>query len=226
MSGPLGSEGRRALLVLSAELATGRAAEWEEGLRAALSVADASEIEEVILQSYLFVGFPVVLNALSIWRALAPPAAGRPDPDVAERTAAGERLCRVVYGAAYDRLRAHVAGLHPDLDRWMIEEGYGKTLSREGLSAVERELCVVSLLAAAGHVPQLRSHLRGALNLGATPEAIEEAMETGLAVAARNREARDEPASGARAAWRGVMAAVEAARARPQELEQAGGGCS
>jgi len=226
VSGRRGSEARGALLALSAELATGRATEWEAGLRAAASVAKASEVEEVILQSYLFVGFPVILNALSVWRTLSPPPAGRPDPDVAERTASGERLCRVVYGAAYDRLRAHVARLHPDLDRWMIEEGYGKTLSREGLSAVERELCVVSLLAAAGHIPQLRSHLRGALNLGATPEAVEESIETGLAVAARNREARDEPAPDVRAAWRRVRAEVAEARARPDGVDGAGGGCS
>jgi 4-carboxymuconolactone decarboxylase len=62
--------------------------------------------------------------------------------------------------------------LHPALDAWMITEGYGKVLSRPQLDLKRRELCVVAACAAAGQDRQLHSHLHGALNAGATPEAV------------------------------------------------------
>lgn len=197
-----------ALCELAAEIASGGEDEWDGALAAARAASSDPEVEEVILQSYLFVGFPTVLNVLGAWRRLSPRPPARPEPALDVRVLAGTRLCRQVYGRAYERLREHVATLHPDLDRWMIEEGYGKTLSRDGLAAVERELCVVAQLAASGHVPQLRSHLRGALNLGADPGAVEAALEIGLVVAERNRDRGAPAPRELRAAWRDVRAAA------------------
>lgn len=199
-----------ALLRLSAALAVGSRSQWRNALHTATTTVGQATTEEVILQSYLFVGFPVVLNALSAQREQAPTAPpGVPDPDLAGRRTAGEDLCRKIYGSAYDRLREHVASLHPDLDRWMIEEGYGKTLSRPGPGALDRELCVVSLLAAGGHIPQLRSHLRGSLNLGATPEQVEVAVEVGLDTVDAMSPRRADPDL-VRNAWRDVLSRVGA----------------
>jgi 4-carboxymuconolactone decarboxylase len=61
-----------------------------------------------------------------------------------------------------------VRQLHPDLDDWMVATGYGRVLSRPGPSARERELCIVAVLAGQDVAPQLRSHLLGAMNVGAT----------------------------------------------------------
>jgi len=185
------SRKRAALTRLAAELACGTEARWRTALSDSASVASDTEIEEVLLQSHLFVGFPVVLNAFIVWRERSP---GRRQPAEEQeveareaRGAAGELLCARVYGKAYDRLRVNVRELSLDLDRWMIEDGYGKTLSRPGLEIVTRELCIVALLAAAGHTRQLRSHLRGALNVGATVEAVERAVNTGCDVARETR---------------------------------------
>jgi 4-carboxymuconolactone decarboxylase len=193
-----------ALVRLSAMLAVGGAAHWRAALQDATEVAGQGATEEAVLQSYLFVGFPVVLNVLAIQRESAAAPAPVPDGDLLQRKESGERLCGLIYGPAYERLRAHVATLHPDLDRWMIEEGYGKTLSRPGLSAIERELCVVALLAAAGHLPQLRSHLRGALNVGATKSEISAAVNVGVQAAAECPVRVTDP-HGARSAWDDVQ---------------------
>ena len=77
--------------------------------------------------------------------------------------------------------RPNVERLHPALDRWMVEEGYGKVLSRGATDERTRELCIVALLGAANHERQLHSHLSGALNVGAAPDSVEEALEVGLA---------------------------------------------
>src|SRR5690625_5934148 len=61
-------------LLLQISAAIG-ASEWEalgSALDTALeglgSIIEAGEIEEAILQSHLFVGYPSALNALSLWR--------------------------------------------------------------------------------------------------------------------------------------------------------------
>ena len=61
----------------------------------------------------------------------------------------------------------------PDLSDWMIVEGYGKTLSRPGLDVVSRELCNVVILATMQRRNQLVSHVRGALNVGATARDLD-----------------------------------------------------
>jgi 4-carboxymuconolactone decarboxylase len=74
-------------------------------------------------------------------------------------------------------LRSNIARLHPDMERWMLEEGYGKVLGRSGLDLKVRELCVIAVLVGLDAPQQLYSHLRGALNVGATPEEVETAVE-------------------------------------------------
>mmetsp|Transcript_34843 Transcript_34843/g.56394 ORF Transcript_34843/g.56394 Transcript_34843/m.56394 type:complete len:100 (-) Transcript_34843:45-344(-) len=63
-----------------------------------------------------------------------------------------------------------MALLHPDLDQWMVRVGYGMILSRPGPTPRERELCAVAALAGLSVSPQLISHIRGALRVGATRE--------------------------------------------------------
>jgi len=99
----------------------------------------------------------------------------------------GERLCRRVYGNGYDRLRAFMSSLDPDLDEWMILEGYGKTLSRGGLTVAERELATVSALAALGWSRQLGAHLEGAVRVGAPPAHVARAQRTGERCRRTNR---------------------------------------
>jgi 4-carboxymuconolactone decarboxylase len=138
----------------------------------------------LILQTYLFAGFPRALNAAREWRRAAPdvaPPSTEPatEPEVwtPEWRTRGEATCATVYGAAYERLRHNIAALHPALDTWMIVEGYGKVLSRPGLDLARRELCIVAACAHTGQDRQLHSHLHGALNAGAPAETIDSAFD-------------------------------------------------
>lgn len=155
----------------------------ELAVRAALSEATATVkaewIEELILQSYLFCGFPRSLNAMREWRRLTgDPAGPQTEPgDVEEWRRRGEATCRLVYGAMYDRLRVNIRDLHPELDEWMIVEGYGKVLSRPGLDLARRELCIVAACAASKQDRQLHSHLHGALNVGVAASVVAEAID-------------------------------------------------
>ena len=139
----------------------------------ALDSVDPIAVEEIILQSYLFAGFPRALNAARAWRS----ASERPAPEVDPEAQIanldmwrelGERTCAIVYGDSYERLRQNVRDLHPALDEWMIVDGYGKVLSRPGVDLRTRELCIVAACAVAGQQRQLHSHLHGAVNAGSS----------------------------------------------------------
>jgi 4-carboxymuconolactone decarboxylase len=172
----------RLLVRAAAVLATG----GDQAVRAVLVEAAAAGVdpvwmEEVILQTYLFAGFPRSLNAMREWRR----ASGRPAPprDVDATlasadswTARGEVTCAAVYGPFYERLRHNIHVLHPALDAWMIVEGYGKVLGRPALPLAVRELCIVAVCAASRQERQLHSHLHGALHAGAEPAAVSEAL--------------------------------------------------
>ena len=158
----------------------------EPQVRAALArVAAACRyewVEEVVLQSYLFAGFPRALNAAREWRRVSGTSA--PESDEGENfehaqrwRAEGEATCAIVYGPFYERLRHNIRHLHPALDAWMIVEGYGKVLSRQALDLRRRELCIVSACAMARQDRQLHSHFHGALHAGASPEEVMDAID-------------------------------------------------
>ncbi|CAN5791743.1 hypothetical protein BH23GEM9_BH23GEM9_27440 [soil metagenome] len=166
----------RALVRASAALAAGDGGRLEEALRGAAELGAGVAVEEALLQSYLFLGYPAALRALGLWRRISGQPASAAAQDESEWERRGAATCARVYGGQYERLRENIAALHPDMERWMITEGYGKVLARPGLDLVTRELCVVALLAPQDATPQLYSHLRGAVNAGAAEADVAEAI--------------------------------------------------
>jgi len=172
-----------ALVVLSAAIATGREPLVEEHCRSCLEAAVSPLwVDELLLQSLLMVGWPRALTAAAVWRRVGPPAPaagedGTVYTQVSEWRSRGESVCRTIYGDSYERLRENIRTLHPALDAWMVTEGYGRTLGRSGLDLARRELCVVVQVAVQGAERQLHSHLKGARNAGASPQAITEALD-------------------------------------------------
>ncbi len=159
----------------------------------AAAQVSATWLEELVLQSYLFAGFPRALNAAREWRRSAAagsdsapaaadtPVGGLPPGEsyaaVHDWRERGEATCGTVYGESYAPLRRNIRALHGALDDWMVVEGYGKVLSRPGMALKVRELCIVAACAAAGQDRQLHSHLRGALNAGASPAEVGATLE-------------------------------------------------
>jgi 4-carboxymuconolactone decarboxylase len=148
-----------------------------------LGAVNAIEVDEVIIQSYLFAGFPRTLNAARIWRSVSNVEAPARDESAHLESSSdwvqrGEQTCRIVYGESYEMLRRNIRALHPALDAWMITDGYGKVLSREGLALKTRELCIVAACAASAQQRQLHSHLHGALNAGASIDEVRSTLES------------------------------------------------
>ncbi|MFZ5980120.1 MAG: carboxymuconolactone decarboxylase family protein [Candidatus Zixiibacteriota bacterium] len=136
---------------------------------------------EIILQSYLFLGFPRMLTAAEYFNRFFPdhhsPAIasdkGQITPDEAERWYRdGSQLCRKVYAHNYELLKSRVEMLAPEIFRWMIIEGYGKVLSRPQLDPPTRELSIIAFLMMENREKQLFSHIKGAINVGVDKELL------------------------------------------------------
>lgn len=177
----------RALIRLAAELSGGAEARVRRALKSAATKVPHAWVEELLLQTYLFAGFPRALNGMREWRRQIPLPAAAGAMDTVPHRAAGEATCARVYGGMYERLRQNVRALHPTLDDWMVVEGYGKVLSRPALDLGRRELCIVAACAATGQDRQLQSHLHGARNVGVPERVVSEALRALARVIPKSR---------------------------------------
>src|ERR1043166_319275 len=157
-----------------------------QGARAAAQAAGVPPlwIDELLLQSMLVVGYPLTLVAFGVWREVAGPAARvghAAEPLAHEDWQAwadrGAAVCRAVYGRAYHKLLLNLRALHPALEDLVLVDAYGKVIGRPGLDLKRRELATVAAIAVLGTAQQLHSHLRGALNTGASAEEVEAVLE-------------------------------------------------
>lgn len=62
----------------------------------------------------------------------------------------------------------------PDLSRFVIEFPYSEIYTRDELDLKTCEICTVAALTAMGVIPQLKDHIRAALNVGNSPKEIVE----------------------------------------------------
>ncbi|MFN2399548.1 MAG: carboxymuconolactone decarboxylase family protein [Gemmatimonadaceae bacterium] len=173
--------GTQELVRLAALIAVGGEDMLRSGMSRAAERTDHVWVEELILQSYLFAGFPRALNAAREWRRISGRSAPLTDDgedygDAEGWRQRGEVTCSTVYGEMYTALRRNIRLLHPALDAWMVVEGYGKVLSRPGLDLKRRELCIVAVCAVTQQWRQLHSHFHGAVNAGAVGEEVLETL--------------------------------------------------
>lgn len=143
----------------------------------------AERLYEAILQTYLFAGFPAVIEGLKAARSVANERHIRLASTLDEPYMPGNFFARgvalfgVIYGSSSGRVRRFISSLSPALEQWMLIEGYGKVLSRPAaITLLDRELAAVVALAVGGWYTQLRWHMRAAIALGASSLALEDAL--------------------------------------------------
>lgn len=178
----LAHDARRMLRIA---VATARA-DWNALSSAATEAREArddrAKVEEALLQTTLFCGFPRVVSAfehaLAAWPAAAPVRSTGAVPH-AEQRARGRALFAAIYGKNDEVVRQKLASFHPDFHDFVLESAYGRVLCRSGLDVKMRELLAVALLAALGQLPQLIAHARGAMRFSADIAEVRDAMRIG-----------------------------------------------
>ena len=157
--------------------------------QALIAGASALAVGEIARMAHLFCGFPRAIQGLrALDRALRGHGVQLPLQDssaphshasrslksrsrVADR-ARGEQLFRRIYREHADAVLAQLDGTIRGFSSWVLEDAYARVLTRAGLTDPQRELLAVAALCALNSPAQLKSHLRGALNVGATLTAL------------------------------------------------------
>ena len=169
-----------ALVRIATAVVTGDEAKLRERMIAARAAnVPTGWVDELLLQSFLNVGYPLALVAFGVWRQVAGPVpeAGGGEPiahPAWERwTERGVAACTQVYGRTYHKLLLNLRALHPAIEPLVVVDAYGKILGRPGLDAKRRELCTLAAIAMLNAPKQLHAHLRGALNTGSSREEVD-----------------------------------------------------
>ena len=94
-----------------------------------------------------------------------------------DRYQKGMENLKVMNPTSFQTLEDNLADIAPDLARYVVEFPYGDIYTRSGLDLKTRELITIaSITTMGGASTQLKSHIRGALNVGCTKKEILEVI--------------------------------------------------
>lgn len=140
------------------------------------------EVREAIYQCAPFIGFPKTLNALGVLnevfkeRNIEPPAAAATVSEN-ERYKKGKEIQEKLYG---DEIKQAMKGLPDNLGdeaaRFLTEVCFGDLYTRQGLDIKTRELLALAILVTKDDERTLRSHIKGSIKAGNTPETVAAAI--------------------------------------------------
>ena len=188
---PPGDPALRCLALLHGATCIGRfdAVETLHALADRLRIP-AARRREAALQVAAYGGIPRTIEGLSLLAERAPAEAAAcasdPEPEAAERRVRGRAVWDRIYAEQADDVLAWLGTLAPELPGWVLDDAYGRVLSRPGLELAERELLGVAALALMGLSAPLASHVRGALRNGSNAEAVGDILRACRALAAPN----------------------------------------
>ena len=154
-----------------------------KGLDAGLTV---NEIKEVLVHLYAYCGFPRSIRGLQTFMEVIDDrkAKGIKDKMGADATPIqqeqpkyerGKKVLGELTEAPQDRPLSGYSAFAPVIDTFLKEHLFADIFERDILTYAERELVTISVLCAIGGAePMLRSHLSICLNIGFTPDQLNE----------------------------------------------------
>ncbi|WP_135228338.1 carboxymuconolactone decarboxylase family protein [Deinococcus fonticola] len=89
---------------------------------------------------------------------------------------AGQKAREVIFGSQQERILERLQGLDSDLMAYIRDFAYDTVYERPGLDLKTKELMACVLLTSLGSPPELRTHLRGAMNAGASEQEVREVL--------------------------------------------------
>jgi len=92
---------------------------------------------------------------------------------VEDRYNKGLKNLEKIHPEASKALMENLKDIAPDLGRYVVEFPYGDIYGRDGLDLKSREIATVAALTALGDTkPELKDHIKGALNVGCKRQEI------------------------------------------------------
>ena len=170
-----------------------------EGLEAGLTI---NQVKEVLVHLYAYCGFPRSLRGLQTFMEVLDERKARGITDVQGEEATpiqdnrskyerGKEILEKLTGTPEEGPKTGYAAFAPEIEIFLKEHLFADIFERDVLSYSERELVTISVLASLGGVePMLRGHLGICLNVGLTPEKLQEFIRI-IKSTVGEKEARD-----------------------------------
>lgn len=146
-----------------------------------------AKFRESLLKSACLIGVPRVINSLTELKNATPehlrPKGVLRDSNKTSFGPEGAELFHKVYGKINDRVHGNMYAAYPDLDWFVTNHEYGPLLSYFGV-LTPRETClgVVASLVPQDVNPQLKGHLHGAWNNGASVDEVNSVRDLSLEI--------------------------------------------
>lgn len=157
--------------------------ELNGGLEAGLTI---NQIKEALMHVYAYAGFPRSLRGLQTFMAvlderkakgvedvLGPDAL--PIKDERSKYERGKAILEELSGVSETEPKTGYAAFAPTIEVFLKEHLFADIFERDVLTYQERELITISVLSSIGGVePMLRSHMNLSLNVGLTPDQLQQ----------------------------------------------------
>ena len=183
---PLNSK-QQSIVAISAFTAKGDLLQLQnalnEGLNAGLTI---NEIKEVIIHLYAYCGFPRSIGGLQAFMTVLDErktkdikdvtgAEASPINDKRSKYERGKANLDSLLGASQSGPKTGYSAFAPAIEIFLKEHLFADLFERDVLTYTERELVTVSVLSSIGGVePMLHSHLNICLNVGLTPNQLQQ----------------------------------------------------
>ena len=157
--------------------------ELNTGLDAGLTV---NQIKETLMHVYAYAGFPRSLRGLQTFMAVLDErkakgiedvmgADASPIQDESNKYERGKAILEELTGVPETGPKTGYAAFAPTIEIFLKEHLFADIFERDVLTYHERELITISVLSSIGGVePMLRSHLNLSLNVGLTPDQLQQ----------------------------------------------------
>jgi len=178
------------LVAISAQIAKGDLTSLKGNLNAGLDAGlTKNEIKEAILHSYAYCGFPRSIRGLQTFMIVlddrkakgikdAPGAEASPVVAQGNKYDRGKAILEKLTGVKETGPKKGYAAFAPAMEVFLKEHLFADIFERDVLTFKDRELVTISVISSIGDAePMLRSHLTICLNIGLTPNQLQQFIE-------------------------------------------------
>jgi alkylhydroperoxidase/carboxymuconolactone decarboxylase family protein YurZ len=178
---------QQSIIPIAAYTAVGELEKLKPALHDGLDVGlTINEIKEAIVHLYAYCGFPRSIRGLQTFMEVLDErkakgiidetgAEASPVNDDRTKYERGKANLEALIGRPLDGPQTGYAAFAPVIEIFLKEHLFADIFDRDVLTYAERELVTVSVISAIGNAePMLRSHLAICLNVGYSPEQLQE----------------------------------------------------
>ncbi|WP_372652007.1 carboxymuconolactone decarboxylase family protein [Draconibacterium sp.] len=178
---------QKSLIPIAAHTAQGELDQLKPALHAGLDAGlTVNQIKEIMVHLYAYCGFPRSIRGLQTFMEVMEEREAKGINDEVGTEASrlkddrskydrGKANLETLIGRSLDGPQTGYAAFAPVIEIFLKEHLFADIFDRDVLTYAERELVTVSVISAIGHAePMLRSHLSICLNVGYTPEQLNE----------------------------------------------------